>query len=64
MRGGQSRRLGLGGGRLGGAGLDPGADATQSLGVECVFSFLDAARTDRPGMCQRPAVRQEIEQIR
>ena len=45
-RGWWKTRGGLGGGCLGGAGLDAGSDAAQAFGVECVFSFLDAARAD------------------
>ena len=47
-------------GWLGGAGFDPRADATQSLGVEGVLSLLDAAGADRCRMRGRPTVRQEI----
>jgi hypothetical protein len=62
--GSRNMPVGLAAGRLGGAGLDAGADTTQSLGIVCIFSLLDAAGTDRRGMRQCPTVRQEIEKIR
>ena len=45
-------RRGLCAGGLGSASRDPGADATQSLGVICVGSLLHAAGTDGRQGCR------------